>query len=89
MKIFVGNLARNTTSDELQGLFAAFGQVTSSEVVKDRRTGEGKGFAFIEMPCKAEAHAAITGLDLKVCNGRSMTVNEAKPRLEARRDRRF
>lgn len=80
MKIFVGNLAQSTTSEQIMELFSGYGQVTSAEVVKDRRTGESKGFAFVEMPAKAEARAAIGGLDLKEVNGRSMTVNAARPR---------
>jgi len=88
MKIFVGNLAYSTTSEEILALFTPFGQVTSAEVVKDRRSGESKGFGFVEMPSKAEAQAAIKGLDLKELNGRAMTVNEAKPRPE-RRERRW
>jgi RNA recognition motif-containing protein len=89
MKIYVGNLANTTTAEQLQELFAGFGQVVSAELAKDRRTGETRGFGFIEMPCKAEAHAAITGLDLKPINGRSMTVNEAKSPPAGRRERRF
>ena len=88
MKIFVGNLAYSTTSEEILALFTPFGQVTSAEVVKDRRSGESKGFGFVEMPSRAEAQAAIKGLDLKELNGRAMTVNEAKPRPE-RRERRW
>ncbi len=82
MRIFVGNLPYSATSEQLQELFAAFGQVTSAEVVKDRHTGESKGFAFVEMPAKAEAQAAIAGMDLKPLDGRSITVNEARPRPE-------
>ncbi len=78
MRIFVGNLATATTSDELQTLFAEHGRVTSTEVLKDRRTGESKGFAFVEMPAKAEARAAIRKLDLKELNGQSATVREAR-----------
>ena len=85
MKIFVGNLAFTTTSEQLQEAFTAFGQVTSAEIVKDRHTGQSKGFGFIEMVAKAEAQAAITGLDLKEINGRAMTVNEARPKPEGGR----
>ena len=86
MKIYVGNLAYSVTSEKVQELFAAFGQVVSAEVVKDRRSGESKGFAFVEMPAKAEARAAIAGLDLKEVDGRSITVNEARPKGERRSD---
>jgi cold-inducible RNA-binding protein len=82
VKIFVGNLAHSTTSEQIGELFAVYGQVTSAEIVKDRRSGESKGFAFVEMPAKAEARAAIAALDLKPVDGRSMTVNEARPRPE-------
>jgi RNA recognition motif-containing protein len=88
MKIYVGNLAFGTTSEQLQQAFSAFGQVDSAEVVKDRRTGQSKGFGFVEMPAKAEARAAITGLDLKEIDGRSITVNEARPKGERRPDGR-
>ncbi len=84
MKIFVGNLATTTTSEEILELFSGFGKVASAEVLKDRRTGESKGFGFVEMAAKAEARAAIKGMDLKELNGRSMTVNEARPRAGGR-----
>ena len=88
MRIFVGNLAFNTTSEQLLEVFSPFGRVTSAEVVKDRHTGDSKGFGFVEMAAKAEAHAAIAALDLKAVNGRSITVNEARPREERRSPRR-
>ena len=84
MKLFVGNLALNTTSDQLLALFSPFGQTTSAEVVMDRRTGESKGFGFVEMPAKAEARRAVAALDLKELNGRCMTVNVARPMTERR-----
>jgi RNA recognition motif-containing protein len=84
MRIFVGNLAYATTADELVTEFSAYGQVVGAEVVKDRQTGESKGFAFVEMPGKAEARAAIAALNLKEVNGRALTVNEARPRRDAR-----
>ena len=89
MKIFVGNLAHSTTSEQVMELFSGFGQVTSVEVVKDRHSGESKGFGFVEMPAKAEARAAIGGLDLQELNGRAMTVNEARPRSGGRRNSRY
>ena len=88
LKIFVGNLSGNTTSDQLLEAFKAHGEVVSAEVVKDRRTGESKGFGFIEMPAKAQARAAISALNLQELNGRAMTVNEARPRPEGREFRR-
>jgi RNA recognition motif-containing protein len=80
MRIFVGNLKPDTTSERLVEEFSVFGQVTSGEVVKDRYSGESKGFGFVEMPAKAEARAAISALNLKEINGRAMTVNEARAR---------
>lgn len=85
MKIFVGNLAVSTTAEQIMELFSGFGEVTTAEVIKDRRTGESKGFGFVEMPTKAQAREAIRELDLKELDGRSMTVNEARPRYGSRR----
>jgi RNA recognition motif-containing protein len=89
VKIFVGNLAESTTSEQILELFAGYGRVTSAEVIKDRRTGESKGFAFVEMPAKVQAWQAIRKLDLREINGRSMTVNEARPPRGGRRRRRY
>ena len=88
MNIFVGNMSREVTEDDLREAFEAFGQVTSLEVIKDKHTGDSKGFAFIEMPAKAEARAAIAGMDLQIMKGRGITVNEARPRTERRNNRR-
>ena len=63
MKIFVGNLSRRVTQDTLQELFETFGQVASAEIIKDKFSGESKGFAFVEMPSKSEAEAAMSGLN--------------------------
>lgn len=78
MNIFVGSLPRETTNDDLQQIFGAFGQVSSAMVIKDKFTGESRGFGFVEMPNKAEADAAISGV--KEIQGRAVTVNEARPR---------
>ncbi len=80
MKLYVGNLAFQTSSDELQQLFAQAGTVESASVVEDRETGRSRGFGFVEMASKEEGEAAITQFNGKEVNGRSLTVNEARPR---------
>jgi RNA recognition motif-containing protein len=84
MNIYVGNLSRETTEDDLRQAFEAFGQVESASVIKDRFSGESRGFGFVEMPSKDEAQAAITGMNGKDLMGRSLNVNEARPRTERR-----
>jgi len=79
-KLYVGNLAFNTTSEELQDLFAQAGTVESASVVEDRMTGRSRGFAFVEMSTKEEAARAIEQLNGKEVGGRNLTVNEARPR---------
>ena len=79
-KLYVGNLSYDTSSDELQQLFAAHGSVTSAEVIIDRSTGRSKGFGFVEMSSDDEAQAAINALNGREQNGRPLTVNEARPR---------
>jgi RNA recognition motif-containing protein len=81
-KLYCGNLSYNTTNSDLEQMFSEFGQVRSAEVIMDRDTGRSKGFGFVEMNNDAEAAAAITGLNMKECDGRSLTVNEARPREE-------
>jgi len=80
MKLYVGNLAFSTSSQDLQELFAAAGTVESASVVEDRDTGRSRGFGFVEMSSKEEGEAAIAQFNGKEVNGRSLTVNEAKPR---------
>jgi RNA recognition motif-containing protein len=80
MKLYVGNLAFQTSSDELQQLFAQAGTVESASVVEDRETGRSRGFGFVEMATKEEGEAAITQFNGKEFNGRNLTVNEARPR---------
>jgi RNA recognition motif-containing protein len=80
MNIYVGNLSREVTEEELQEAFKAFGQVTSVSIIKDRYSGQPRGFGFVDMPAKAEARAAITGLNGKELKGRRLTVSEARPR---------
>ena len=79
-KLYVGNLAFQTTSQELQELFAQAGTVESASVVEDRDTGRSRGFAFVEMSTKEEASSAIEQFNGKEVGGRSLKVNEAKPR---------
>ena len=82
MRIYVGNLSYDTTEDELRKDFSAFGEVASVSVVTDRYSGRSKGFAFVEMTNKAEADAAIAGLNGKSVKDRTLVVNEARPRTE-------
>jgi cold-inducible RNA-binding protein len=79
-KLYVGNLAFQTTSQDLQELFAQAGTVESATVVEDRETGRSRGFAFVEMSTKEEANAAIEQFNGKDVGGRALKVNEAKPR---------
>src|SRR5204863_8041357 len=79
-KLYIGNLAFQTTSQELQELFAQAGTVESASVVEDRMTGRSRGFAFVEMSTKEEATAAIDQFNGKELGGRALKVNEAKPR---------
>jgi len=79
-KLYVGNLAFQTTSQELQELFSQAGTVESSSVVEDRDTGRSRGFAFVEMSTPEEANAAIEQFNGKEVGGRALKVNEAKPR---------
>jgi RNA recognition motif-containing protein len=80
MNIYVGNLARSLNESELRETFQAFGEVTSASVIKDKYSGESRGFGFVEMPNKGEADEAISMLNGKDLKGRSVKVNEAKPR---------
>ena len=80
MNIYVGNLSFEVTDDDLRQLFAAYGEVESASVVKDRFSGESRGFGFVEMPAKKDADAAIAALNGTDVKGRTITVNEAKPK---------
>lgn len=94
MNIYVGNLSRDTAEADLRQAFEAHGQVATVSIIKDKYSGESKGFGFVEMPAKAEAEAAITNLNGKELNGRTLNISEARPRTENRggggrdRDRR-
>jgi len=84
MKLYVGNLAFQTSSNDLQELFAQAGTVESANVVEDRDTGRSRGFGFVEMSSKEEGQAAISQFNGKEVNGRALTVNEARPREDRR-----
>ncbi|HWP41575.1 MAG TPA: RNA-binding protein [Tepidisphaeraceae bacterium] len=81
-KLYVGNLSYNTTSSDLEQLFAAHGTVQSAEVISDRDTGRSKGFGFVQMGSEGEAQAAIAAMNGQEVDGRALTVNQAKPREE-------
>ncbi len=82
MNIYVGNLPWDLTEDDLREAFAAFGEVESAKIVTDKFSGRSRGFGFVEMPTKEEGTAAISGLNEKDLKGRSIKVNEARPRTE-------
>ncbi len=82
MNIYVGNLKYETTDAKLKEMFLAYGDVTSARVVSDRDTGRSKGFGFVEMPNDAQAKVAIEAFNEKEIDGRTLKVNEAKPREE-------
>ena len=79
MNIYVGNLSYDTTEEDLRKAFEEFGNVASSSVIKDRDTGKSRGFGFVEMSEDSEAQAAIAALNGKDLQGRTLTVNEARP----------
>jgi RNA recognition motif-containing protein len=82
MKLYVGNLSFNTSNQDLNDLFGAFGTVQSSNVIEDRETGRSRGFGFVEMSTQAEGEAAIAELNGKEIDGRELKVNEAKPQSD-------
>jgi RNA recognition motif-containing protein len=82
MNLYVGNVSRDVTEDDLKEAFQAFGKVDTVSIIKDKFSGVSKGFAFVEMPEKKEAEAAIEGLKGKELKGRSLDINEARPREE-------
>ena len=84
MNIYVANLLRDVTEDELRQAFEEFGQVEKANIIKDKYSGESKGFGFVEMPSKEEGQAAIDNLNGKELKGRTLTVNEARPRTDNR-----
>jgi len=84
MNIYVGNLLRAATEEDLWHAFEAFGQVGSVKIIKDQYAGDSRGFGFVEMPNGPEAQSAISGLDGKDFKGRTLKVNEARPRSDDR-----
>jgi RNA recognition motif-containing protein len=80
LKIYVGNLSYQTTEENLETAFAAYGAVRSVSIVRDRQTGESRGFGFVEMDNDDEASSAMNGLNGTQIEGRALTVNEARPR---------
>lgn len=85
MNIYVGNLAREVTEDDLRQTFGQHGEVTTASVIKDKFSGESRGFGFVEMPSKEQAEAAMKELNGKELKGRTLTVNEARPKTEGGR----
>ncbi|MEA3639370.1 MAG: RNA-binding protein [Lamprobacter sp.] len=88
MRIYVGNLKYSVNDDTLREMFSEFGEVASADVIKDKFSGQSKGFGFVDMPNQSEAEDAIQALNDTLQDGRKLTVNEAKPRTE-RPQRRF
>ena len=82
MNIYVGNLSRETTEDDLRQAFAELGQVESANIITDRFSGESRGFGFVEMPSKQEAEKAIEEMNGKDLMGRALNVNEARPKTD-------
>jgi len=85
MNIYVGNLSYEVTEEDLRQAFEGFGQVESVKIIKERFSGESKGFGFVEMPAKGEAESAINELNDTELKGRTLKVNEARPRSETGR----
>lgn len=89
MNIYVGNLAREVTEDELREAFEAFGEVASAKIITDRISGESRGFGFVEMPADDKAKEAMSGLNGTELKGREIKVNEARPRRDSGSSRRY
>jgi RNA recognition motif-containing protein len=88
MNIYVGNLSYEVTEDEVKDLFSPHGEISSLSIIKDKYSGQSKGFGFIEMPNQAEAEEAIKALNESELKGRNIKVNQAKPK-EERPKRRY
>jgi RNA recognition motif-containing protein len=84
MNLYAGNLSRDLSESELREAFEAYGSVTSCSIIKDKFSGDSRGFGFVEMSNKAEADKAISALNGKELKGRTLTVNEARPRSDNR-----
>jgi RNA recognition motif-containing protein len=89
MNIYVGNLPGSVNENDLREVFQAFGEVSTASVIKDKFSGESRGFGFVEMPNKGEAEKAISMTNGKDLKGRTAKVNEAKPRTDASRSGGF
>ena len=87
MRIYVGNLTYSVTDEDLREIFGEYGDLTTAEVIKDKFSGQSKGFGFVDMPDNSEAEAAIKELNESMFKGRKLTVNEARPRSEQQRPR--
>jgi RNA recognition motif-containing protein len=85
MNIYVGNLSYDVSEGDLRQAFAAFGQVSSATIIKDKYSSQSKGFGFVEMPSAEEARSAISQMNGKELKGRALNVNEARPRPEGGR----
>ncbi|MBW1770129.1 MAG: RNA-binding protein [Deltaproteobacteria bacterium] len=85
MNIYVGNLSQEVTETDLREAFEAFGEVSSVKIINDRYTGESRGFGFVEMPTKADGESAIGDLNDKELKGKTLNVNEARPRPQGHR----
>jgi len=84
MKLYVGNLSYEVTEEDLRQAFEPFGQIESAVILKDKYSGQSKGFGFVEFPSKADGQSAIAGLNGHELKGRNINVNEARPRTESR-----
>ena len=84
MKIYVGNLSYETTEEELRQEFVPFGEVTAVSIIRDKYSGQPRGFGFVEMPSKSEGQAAITGLKGKMLREHTLDASEARPRSDSR-----
>ncbi len=82
MRIYVGNLPYSMTDDDLRDTFSEYGEIASAEVIKDKFSGQSKGFGFVDMPNNSDADTAIKELNDSPMGGRKLTVNEARPRAE-------
>jgi RNA recognition motif-containing protein len=85
MNLYVGNLSSEVTEDDLRGAFESFGQITSIKIIKDKFTGEPRGFGFVEMPGKQHAKSAMDALNGTELKGKKIIVNEARDRSDKRR----
>ena len=87
MNLYVSNLSSDVTDSDLRGAFEVYGQVSSVKVIKDRFSGESRGFGFVEMPDKTKAIEAIRGLNGQEVKGKNLVVSEARPKKDNRRQR--